>query len=420
MPRRARRAAPHPNHQKSAAVGKVVPDGDEEATPNEEILSAFRARRNRPGDAAPAVTPGGPTHNKGPAPAGLAPPGSAAAQAAAGAPQGAPAQLTPWDRSEARAGEARGEPLPHGSADGGEVIEATMRPHPQAALAIGHPSGPAALSSPAPPPMRPGSPLTAASPNLRLSDRLLADRNLTVRGSPAGRLAGAIVAVAGAALLLAERALYAVRDADAVYLTEAGPSLFAVAVGILLVGLAVWGAFTLLPRGRRLTVRLAETQVQEWDRVQGEVRAMRGRMWLGAGLALLGMALALASLQRLGASGLVPALAGVLVLVAGVALLVWAQGRRGVLQRLYVQTLVLSSLERAGVSPGGPDARVAPVLRALDHLLGALPESAVRAFLSSPEASQYLELIDELGAPAGSTASGAGDAEPRPGQGQGR
>jgi hypothetical protein len=236
------------------------------------------------------------------------------------------------------------------------------------------------------------SSLAAASPALRLTDRLLADRFVSGRGSLPGVLAGAAAAVAGALLALAARADVVTSRWPAAGRIEL-PALALVALGLAAVAL-----FSAFPRSRRLRVRLAATQREEWGRLQAEAAGLR--RWGGAGLGLaVGGAVVVAAVLTL---PLPPPLGlawtvGAVAAVVGLALVCWSAVRRSVVQRLYVQTLVLSRLERTGLSPSAEaDPRLAPVLRSLDSLLGALPESAVRRFLASDEATSYLELMDEL------------------------
>ncbi|MEA3189430.1 MAG: hypothetical protein QOD77_12 [Thermoplasmata archaeon] len=278
-------------------------------------------------------------------------------------------------------------------------------PEPEPAPAPTPEPVPAALAPiPPPPPARalgeirpgtpPGSPLTVQS--LRLSERLLADRRIAVRGLRQGRIAGAALLLTGLALLLVER-YYASRGPGVVVL--AGVPLLPTATALALLGAALMVLFTFVPTRPSLPVRLAASQGEEWDRVQGELKAVGLRVPIGWAVVVLGVLLAAAALtvwagkpaSRYGA-GL-----GLLVAAAGLGLLLHALAKRAALHRLYVQTLVLSSLERTGLGPQqARDGRVAPVLQALDQLLGALPESTVRRFLATPEAERYLELMDEL------------------------
>ena len=54
-------------------------------------------------------------------------------------------------------------------------------------------------------------------------------------------------------------------------------------------------------------------------------------------------------------------------------------------------------------APAAPlhDARLGPVLRALDRLLATLPDAEVRRFLATPEAKAYLKLLEETSNPHG-------------------
>lgn len=266
------------------------------------------------------------------------------------------------------------------------------------------PASPAASSSTAlvadatpVPALRPAvqgaSSLAAASPALRLTDRLLADRFVSGRGSLPGVLGGAAVAVLGALLALSSRvALVASRWPEAREGLEVA--------GLVLVGLGIAAAalFSAFPRSRRLRVQLAGTQREEWDRLQAEAASLRRLGSVGLILSLAGafvvaVVLTVPLPTPFGLGWILGAVAG----AAGLVLVAWTALRRSLVQRLYVQTLVLARLEKTGLSPSAEaDPRVAPVLRSLDRLLGALPESAVRRFLASDEANSYLEMMDEL------------------------
>lgn len=230
----------------------------------------------------------------------------------------------------------------------------------------------------------PGATLSALGPALRLSDALLKDRRVSVQGSPALRGAGVVVLLLGLALVAFDRKL-----------AQAGEPVREV----LLAGLGLAGLGCLLvllgmtfPRNRRLAVRLAASQREEWTRIQGETKRLTVLSRLGLGLAVAGL-LGVAAAYSLASLALWAL--GALAAAAGVALLAYALVRRGVARRLYVQTLVLSGLEASGVGGGAPDGRVQPVILALDGLLGALPEAEVQRFLATPQAKAYLELVDE-------------------------
>lgn len=234
--------------------------------------------------------------------------------------------------------------------------------------------------------------LTAAAPALNLSDRLLADRFVAARGSRRGVAAGIATALLGFVAL-------ALGGTEPWHGAGLPRWWDAAALALAALGIAMALLSLVVPRSRSLRVRLAATQREEWARVQGEADRLRGLALAGGGLAGAGLLVAAAASRLLGdgAAALYVTGGGIAMAVFGLAVLAWASARRSLVQRLYVQTLVLSRLEQTGLGPAAqPDPRVAPVLRALDQLLGALPESAVRRFLASDEAAQYLELIDEL------------------------
>lgn len=240
------------------------------------------------------------------------------------------------------------------------------------------------LHRPAGPMSVPGATLSALGPTLRLSDALLKDRTVSLRGSPRARAVGVALLLVGLAAAALER-----RQAA---LDAAIEGLDLLAVLLVLVGAAtaVLGAF--LPRRRRLAVRLAASQKEEWTRIQRETGRLRTLARVGVALAILGL-LTLTAGYATASVGVV--LAGLGLTVAGVPLLITAQVRRSLARRLYVQTLVLSGLEASGLGGATPDERVQPVILALDRLLGALPEHEVQAFLATPQAQAYLELVDE-------------------------
>lgn len=236
--------------------------------------------------------------------------------------------------------------------------------------------------------------LSAGAPALNLSSRLMEDRFVSRSGNRTGVVVGVVLALLGLATVLADQAL----ASRGLPVTLAGVRLTLIGFALAGMGLVLALAALVLPRGRSLRVRLAGSQREEWARVQAE--AARLRVWSisGAVGAIVGLAGAAAAYAFVAppASGYAAGALAALGLV-GVGLLAWAAARRGVVQRLYVQTLVLSRLEQTGLGPAAEqDPRIAPVLRSLDKLLGALPESAVRRFLASDEATKYLELIDDL------------------------
>jgi hypothetical protein len=355
-------------------------ESDEEPT-TEDILAAFRRRRQAASDpdSAGSTDPAGPGHDPLPAASepsrsqdgsesSVLPPVAPPGWTLAGPPEdaGAPVLQSTWRSPE---GGSRDVALAPSSSAQGAM---TIRPAVQ--------GGEVALS--------------ASSPALNLSSRLLEDRFVSRAGNRTGVAVGVVLALAGLALIVADQALLSRGIAFAPLNTDLS------SIGVLgaALGLVVAVPFLFFPRRRSLRVRLAATQQEEWARVKAEAAVLRKRSIAGAVTALAGLTLSAASYALI-APPEGGYLAGVLALVAlgGTAVLAWAAARRGVVQRLYVQTLVLSRLEQTGLGPAAePDPRVAPVLRSLDKLLGALPESAVRRFLASDEATQYLELIDDL------------------------
>ncbi len=278
---------------------------------------------------------------------------------------------------------------------------------PPASVTIPAPEPSPRASPPAPAPVAqsialrpassPGLSLAAAGPVLRLSDRLLEDAQVTSRGSVWGRRIGFLFACAGLLALAIERRATLQNGVQYTLGRTALPALL-VPVALALVGVVLMALFTVLPPGRRLTVRFAASQKEEWERVQTEARRLRLLGAFGVAilfLGLLGLATAYA-LMPLGVLLLAAAAGAIAVGLCGLAVTLWAAGRRTAVHRLYVQTMVLARLEGSGLGPGGaPDGRLGPVLTALDSLLGSLPEAAVRQFLASPQAQDYLDLIEE-------------------------
>lgn len=305
-------------------------------------------------------------------------------------------------------------PSPAGSPSPGSLLPNIPPPGPPSATGSGPavapenaPAGGPAASTTTPtdvtPNAAPGAQLTvpagpgalsALGPALKLSEALLADRIVTVRGLPAGRIAGLALVLVGLALAVLDRR--AAFIAGTSVLIAGIPFLF-VAIAIVLLGGALAGLFVVVPSQRRLAVRLEPTQAQEWTRIQKQAKGLRVMAQAGAGAAIVALLVAAAVYAVAPEGGLVGAAAGLALFVALAGALVAGAAvvRLGLARRLYVQTLVLSGLERTGL--GATDARVAPVLLALDELLGALPADKVQQFLSSPQAQAYLDLIDEAG-----------------------
>lgn len=238
-----------------------------------------------------------------------------------------------------------------------------------------------------------GGNLTALQPGLGLSERLLADTTVTVRGNFMARTIGAVTVALGLLLLVLERRGARIADASA------SPAVLWIGSILVFLGLGAFIAFLLYPPARTLGVRLAASQQDEWKRVQDEAKTLHLLLLLGVGLLAGGLLLAFVAYaffpsgQFVAGAGL-----GIVLALVGAVLGIVAWSRRGAVHRLYIQTLILSRLEQTGLGvSSGPtrDERLGPVLQALDKLLGHLPESTVRAFLQSEQAQAYLELIDE-------------------------
>ncbi|MGB1587156.1 MAG: hypothetical protein ACPHID_08965 [Thermoplasmatota archaeon] len=196
-------------------------------------------------------------------------------------------------------------------------------------------------------------------------------------------------------LLVLERAMSrAARNAGA----DTGSGLAITLAILMMVAVAVAVGFLFYPPQRKVGVRLLNDQQEEWDRVQGDAQMLRLFWYVGLGAIGAGGLILVLAYSVIPDGGLGLALAfGFLAFFGGLGVTGYAWSRQSAIHRLYVQTLVLSRLEQTGLGPGsGHDPRTAPVLKALDELLGALPESKVRAFLASDAAKMYLEMIDEL------------------------
>lgn len=330
----------------------LVKGMEEAGDDTEAVLAAYRERKRRSLEdgLAPAAAPAAP----------MTPPPT----------PGPPATLPPSP-----------PPLPPSPQPTSPAPDPGLPPWPDAPL-----SSSTALEVPRPAPLvsAPGATLSPLGPVLRLSDALLKDVKVSVKGSPRLRAVGIVLLLLGLALVAVDRRQVA-NGAPSTILLAAGAGLALLGVALALAGL--W-----FPPHRRLAVRLAASQQDEWRRIQGETQRLTTAWRVGLALSVGGMLVVVAGY----ALPSVPVwAAGALATVAGLALLVTAQVRRSMARRLYVQTMVLSGLEAAGLGGTAPDGRVQPVILALDGLLGALPEAEVQRFLATPQAKAYLELVDE-------------------------
>lgn len=337
---------------------------DEAVDDTEAVLAAYRERKRKALEAARLEGSAGAAPSSEPSvPAPSAP--VAPPPAHAPAPAQAPAQAAPAAASVSHPTDPLHTPS----------VGAAHPPSRSSALEV---QRPAPLAS------SPGATLSPLGPVLRLSEALLKDTKVSLRGSPRLRVAGVTLLLVGLGLAVLERR-QAAAEAPIEGLDLAAVLLIAVGGLMALIGL-IW------PRSRRLAVRLAASQKEEWKRIQGETRRLQVQGRVGLIVAVLGLLLMVAGYALL-SLGILAAGAGLSLI--GIPLLVVAQVRRSLARRLYVQTLVLSGLEASGISGGAPDERVQPVIIALDRLLGALPEAEVQAFLATPQARAYLELVDE-------------------------
>ena len=239
-------------------------------------------------------------------------------------------------------------------------------------------------------------------PGMGLSERLLSDTTITLKGHLLGRRIGMGVAVAGLLLMLVEtRARFITGDPGALFGVL---PMIGLAWTLTLLGSAAAAAFFFYPPARTLAIELAASQAKEWEDVQEQARMWNLLQWVGMGLLGGGLLHAAAAYAFLPEAQVVAASALLVgVAVAGGGLMFAAWSKRNTLHRLYVQTLLLSRLEQTGLGANPvpqvvkeKDTRLAPVLKALDELLGHLPESSVQRFLDSDESQLYLQLIDEV------------------------
>lgn len=235
--------------------------------------------------------------------------------------------------------------------------------------------------------------LHALDPAMGLSERLLSDTTLTVRGSRVLR------AVSLGVLVLSLGGL--AWEARAVRMGGAFHTVGNVAVWQALLALAALAALSLVafrvwPAGRVLRVGLADSQAREWQDVQDQARMLQVAQGLGTGLLVAGALAAVAAYTAFPDAQVVSGLAlAAALLLGGVVTGVVVAARRAVLHRLYVQTMMLARMEQVGVGVAA-DERTAAVLLALDELLGTVPESALHKFLEQEESAWYLELIDRV------------------------
>lgn len=363
---------------------------DEPADDTESVLAAYRERKRQ------ALESRGTGGNAGPPPA-------VASSGHLPVPSASAAGAAPSDPSPGPSHYHFAHPVPPQVTEIPDEGPSSLPPPIAAANLASTPapvSGPSASPAPATGPVpssrsldtvrptglssAPGATLSALGPVLRLSDALLKDTKVSIKGSPPVRAAGIVLILLGLVAVALDRRAIALGSPVPEYLL-AGMGLLALGCLLFLIGMN-------FPRNRRLAVRLAANQREEWKRVQGESVRLVWMARTGLGLAILGLLVVAAGYMRLS----IPVLyLGGAVTVAGLALLLVAQVRRGIARRLYVQTLVLSGLEASGLGGAAPDERVQPVILALDRLLGALPESEVQAFLATPQAQAYLQLVDE-------------------------
>ncbi len=238
------------------------------------------------------------------------------------------------------------------------------------------------------------TPLLPTEPSLGLAAILERDAVLNV---PKGRLWQLIAAGCGLfGLFLA--VVGAARHRAGIDVPLVGPIRLA-HLGLILAMLAVWAFLTIrtVAGDKVLRIPLAPSQGDQWEEVQSQARLMQFGQWIGMGGAVAGLGILALSLRFIPGGGVVvgAGLGGAMA-VGSLALILFMEARRGPLRQVYVQTLLLSRLEEAGVSSKlALDPRTAEVLRAVDRLLADLPESAVRRFMSTDQAQKYIELVEK-------------------------
>lgn len=353
---------------------------DDSDLSTEEILEAFRAKREKKVQGTPS---------------GSDDPGSPGDPDDRGAPDGSEAPDDAEDSGDDDA-DAATDPAEHaGDDDAPAPHSEDPRPTPEAPEAEATPSrsGPTRRD-------RPGAVIDGDAEE-RPKHPVLADEvravegRLEERGWRKGQYLGAGVLFGGLLLLLFERYLawYGAGPAR-MGPVPVWPFLLFVAVA----GAAALATFIYYPGARRVEVErdLGKTLRDVTDALV----LARWMQWGGLGGAAFGFLVPL----LIGLFATPPAALTAIFLTIGVAgATAWLVGalRSPDLRRLGVQSAAYAHWQ---AKEGGLDpVRIARVLAALDGLLGQLPDSAVHRFLETREADEYMALLEEtVGTPGSS------------------
>lgn len=228
-----------------------------------------------------------------------------------------------------------------------------------------------------------------------LQQRLQSLAAITRRGSRPWRLVGWWFLLAGAL-----GALYFRRALALGYAEPWGGWLAEFAALALLIGLALTVTFAFFPARRAFEVPVLDRRAQQWQRIEGAWFVNRLARGLALALMAVGVVYVYLTYGYSAASDLTNRLLiGAAMLGVGAFTYLLAAARREPLQQLYIHLWLLTQLESRGQDKTSTDPRVGTVLLALDRLLGSLPEAEVQAFLASPEAQDYLDVLAKYGPP---------------------
>ncbi len=240
----------------------------------------------------------------------------------------------------------------------------------------------------------PGSSLSVTSPNMRLTDRLMQDTTVTVKGSRIGRMVSAAVVILSLVGLTAERRWARITPVD--FYTIGGIKIVYLAPAVAILAATLVVLFMFYPAKRQMSVRLMADQASEWERVQQEAGTLRWQIIIGSGVLLVGVLFTMVAYDTLPDDRVIAGtVMGAIITLAGLLTSAMGLAKRSALHRLYVQTLGLYQLETMGLG-GMADERVKPVLQSLDQLLGALPDAVVKEYMKTDEAKVYLQLVSEM------------------------
>lgn len=237
--------------------------------------------------------------------------------------------------------------------------------------------------------------LAPLDPALGLANRIRQDALVTRPAWAVGRYAALMVTALGLLLLTLDRYMVAVAG----HVVIGGIRLTGIAIALTAAAGLTAAILWFMAKERQVTVQFASSQADEWRRAESRVRLFRILRWVGLGLMAGGplVAIIILAASPTPSNGIYGIL-GMAVLGVGAFLAVASHFMHHIAVRNYIQTTVLWILERTGGAVEGTaqDPRVPGVLKSLDGLLAELPDSAVAAFMQTPEAKAYLELMDSL------------------------